>query len=304
MEALVAENVTKRYSEHVALEDVSITIPEKSIYGLLGPNGAGKTTFIRIINQIIYADEGRIRIFGDPLQAKHIGMIGYLPEERGLYKKLKVGEQLVYLARLKGMSRNEALESSKTWIKKFDIKDWWNKKVEDLSKGMAQKVQFISTVMHEPKLLILDEPFSGFDPVNAQLITDEILGLRERGSTVIFSTHRMETVENLCDHIALIDRSKKILEGAKRDIKSKYRSDTYIVEHRGDLRLPDSPYRMLDKHPMEEGFFRSTIRIENGQSPNTLIRDLTEHTEVHSFIEKIPTMGEIFITLVKGENHE
>lgn len=304
MEALIASGVTKRYTQHLALDDVSITIPERSIFGLLGPNGAGKTTFIRIINQIINADAGNIRIFGEPLQGKHIGMIGYLPEERGLYKKLKVGEQLIYLARLKGLSRAEATARSKSWIKKFEITDWWGKKVEDLSKGMAQKVQFISTVMHEPRLVILDEPFSGFDPVNAKLITEEILSLRENGSTIIFSTHRMETVEDLCDHIALIDKSKKILEGSKKDVKAAYRTNTFLVEHKGKFNLVSGEYELRDQKLLEDDFFRTTLRIKDSRSPNQLIRDLTEMTEVHSFIEKVPTMGEIFITLVKGGNHE
>jgi ABC-2 type transport system ATP-binding protein len=304
VEALVATGVTKRYTQHVALEDVSITIPEQTIFGLLGPNGAGKTTLIRIINQIINADTGNITIFGEPLQEKHVSMIGYLPEERGLYKKLKVGEQLIYLARLKGLSRHEATVRSKAWIKKFDITDWWGKKVEDLSKGMAQKVQFISTVMHEPKLIILDEPFSGFDPINAQLITDEIFSLKDKGSTIIFSTHRMETVEGLCDHIALIDKSKKILEGSKKEVKAAYRTNTFLVEHRGPFSLSNGQYELTEQKNVEDNFYRSTVRMKEDLSPNRLIMDLTQITEVHSFIEKIPTMGEIFITLVKGGNHE
>ncbi len=304
MEALIAKSVTKRYTNHLALDDVSITIPEKTIFGLLGPNGAGKTTFIRIINQIINADAGEISIFGERLQEKHIGMIGYLPEERGLYKKLKVGEQLIYLARLKGLSHAEATARSKTWIKKFEVTDWWGKKVEDLSKGMAQKIQFISTVMHEPRLIILDEPFSGFDPVNAQLITDEILSLKENGSTIIFSTHRMETVEGLCDHIVLIDKSKKILEGSKKEVKAKYRTNTFLVEHKGTFSIPDGEYQVLNQTLLEDDYFRSTVRMNADMSPNQLIRDLTQITEVHSFVEKVPTMGEIFITLVKGGSHE
>lgn len=303
MEALIAKGITKRYTHHVALDDVSIAIPERTIFGLLGPNGAGKTTFIRIINQIINADEGQITIFGERLAEKHIGMIGYLPEERGLYKKLKVGEQLIYLARLKGLSRAEATARSKAWVKKFEITDWWDKKVEDLSKGMAQKVQFISTVMHEPRLIILDEPFSGFDPVNAQLITEEILSLKNNGSTIIFSTHRMETVEDLCDHIALIDKSKKILEGSKKEVKAAYRSSTFMVEHRGSFIFADGRYDLVDQKNVDEDFFRSTVRMKEDMSPNQLIQDLTKITEVHSFIEKIPTMGEIFITLVKGGGH-
>lgn len=304
MEALIATGVTKQYTNHLALDDVSISIPEKSIFGLLGPNGAGKTTFIRIINQIINADRGDISIFGERLQEKHIRMIGYLPEERGLYKKLKVGEQLVYLARLKGLSRADATERCKKWVRKFDIIDWWGKKVEDLSKGMAQKVQFISTVMHEPRLIILDEPFSGFDPVNAQLITEEILSLKENGSTIIFSTHRMETVEDLCDHIALIDKSKKILEGSKKEVKSKYRSNTFLVEHQGAFTFDNTVYQLLDQKAIDDSFFRSTVQMKESLSPNRLIRDLTQITEVHSFIEKVPTMGEIFIALVKGGNNE
>ena len=304
MEALIAKGVTKRYTQHLALDDISVTIPEKTIFGLLGPNGAGKTTLIRIINQIINADAGDIFLFGEKLEEKHIGVIGYLPEERGLYKKLKVGEQLIYLARLKGLNKAEATARSKTWIKKFEITDWWGKKVEDLSKGMAQKVQFISTVMHEPRLIILDEPFSGFDPVNAQLITQEILELKENGSTIIFSTHRMETVEDLCDHIALIDKSKKILEGSKKDVKATYRTNTFLVDHQGTFAFNNGDYELMDQRLLEDNFFRSTIRMKENTSPNKLIRDLTEMTEVHSFIEKIPTMGEIFITLVKGGKHE
>lgn len=304
MEALIAKGVTKRYTNHLALDDVSITIPERTIFGLLGPNGAGKTTLIRIINQIINADAGEISLFGEPLQEKHIGAIGYLPEERGLYKKLKVGEQLIYLARLKGLTKAEATARSKKWIKKFGITDWWGKKVEDLSKGMAQKVQFISTVMHEPRLIILDEPFSGFDPVNARLITDEILALKENGSTIIFSTHRMETVEDLCDHIALIDKSRKILEGSKKEVKAAYRSNTFLVEHLGAFTLNGGLYELLDQHNVEDHYYRSTVRMKEHRSPNELIRDLTHLTEVHSFVEKIPTMGEIFIKLVKGETHD
>lgn len=302
MIALSAKNVTKRYTQHLALDQVSLNIPEKSIYGLLGPNGAGKTTFIRIINQIINADEGAISIFGEPLSEKHIGTIGYLPEERGLYKKLKVGEQLLYLAQLKGMSKSEALEKLKMWLTKFEIKDWWNKKVEDLSKGMAQKVQFVSTVLHEPSLIILDEPFSGFDPVNAQLITDEILEMRDKGATIIFSTHRMESVEALCDHIALINKSKKILEGPKKQVKDAYKTNTFSVEHIGNFTLPMDRYELLEQRNPEDNFYHSTVRIRGASSPNQLIRDLVERTEVHGFVEKIPTMSEIFISLVKDES--
>jgi len=304
VDALVVNQVTKRYTNHLALDQVSLTIPQHTIFGLLGPNGAGKTTLIRIINQIINADEGSISIFGEKLQEKHVGSIGYLPEERGLYKKLKVGDQLIYLAQLKGLSRKDAVEKSKNWMRKFQITDWWYKKVEDLSKGMAQKVQFISTVMHEPKLIILDEPFSGFDPVNAQLITQEILELKQKGCTIIFSTHRMETVEDLCDHIALINKSKKILEGSKKQIKQTYRTNTYTVEHKGNLSLTSERFELVSQKSLEGSFFKSVIKMKSDTNPNQLIRDLTEVTEVHSFVEKIPSMSEIFITLVKGENHE
>lgn len=304
MDALIARGITKRYAQHLALDKVSFTIPEQTIYGLLGPNGAGKTTLIRIINQIINCDEGEILIFGEKLRPNHIGVIGYLPEERGLYKKLKVGEQLVYLARLKGMSRKDALTRIKLWLEKFEILDWWNKKVEDLSKGMAQKVQFISTVMHEPRLIILDEPFSGFDPVNAQLITDEILDLKKKGSTIIFSTHRMETVEDLCDHIALLDKSRKILEGSKKQVKDQFKSNTFIIEHRGQFSLNGGRYELLSQMLGEADLLRSTIKMIDISSPNDLIRDLIRLTELHSFQEKIPTMSDIFISLVKGESHE
>jgi ABC-2 type transport system ATP-binding protein len=304
VDALVVQEVTKRYTQHTALDQVSLRIPEQTIYGLLGPNGAGKTTLIRIINQIINADAGEILIFGQRLNPDHIGVIGYLPEERGLYKKLKVGEQLVYLARLRGMSRKDALARIKLWLEKFEIKDWWNKKIEDLSKGMAQKVQFISTVMHEPRLIILDEPFSGFDPVNAQLITDEILDLKKKGSTIIFSTHRMETVEDLCDHIALINKSKLILEGSKKQVKDQYKTNTFVIDHRGSFSLDGGPYELVNQEPGDSDLLKSTVKMKIPRSPNDMIRDLITLTELHSFQEKIPTMSDIFISLVKGGSHE
>ena len=304
MEALVAKGVTKRYANHTALDQVDITVPEKSIFGLLGPNGAGKTTLIRIINQIINADSGEIIIFGQKLSPNHVGVIGYLPEERGLYKKMKVGEQLIYFAQLKGLSRSEAIKKIKVWLEKFEIKDWWNKKVEDLSKGMAQKVQFVSTVMHEPKLIILDEPFSGFDPVNAQLITQEILDLKQKGCTIIFSTHRMETVEDLCDDILLINKSKKILEGTKKQVKARFKTNTFTVEHRGAFTLNTGLYELVSQEKTEDDFHHSLVKMKEAGSPNKLIQDLTQVTEIFSFSEKVPTMSEIFITLVKGESNE
>lgn len=302
MNALVAQDITKQYANHTALDKVSVTIPEQSIFGLLGPNGAGKTTLIRIINQIITADSGEIRIYDKRLTSDHIGTIGYLPEERGLYKKLKVGEQLLYLARLRGLSRADALSRIKYWLEKFEIKDWANKKVEDLSKGMAQKIQFISTILHEPKLIILDEPFSGFDPINAQLITDEILELKKKGSTIIFSTHRMETVEDLCDHIMLINRAKNILEGPKKQVKEKFKTKAYIVEHKGPSISLLNGHQLLKQETLEDDLQRSLIKTDS--TPNQLLRDLLEMTEVHSFIEQVPSMGDIFISLVKGANHE
>ena len=304
MEAVQAIGITKQYVNHTALDDVSLTVPANRIYGLLGPNGAGKTTLIRIINQIITADSGQLLIYGEKLAAHHIGLIGYLPEERGLYKKMKVGEQLIYLARLKGLSRQQAIAKIKYWIEKLDIKDWWNKKIEDLSKGMAQKVQFVSTVVHEPRLLILDEPFSGFDPVNANLIRDEILELKAKGCTVIFSTHRMETVEELCDHIAMINLSKKIVEGSKAEVKTRFKTNTFIVEHRGEFALDTVNYEVLQTRAREENHMTSQVRMKNGHSPNQLIQDLVQVTEVHGFREKIPTMNEIFIRLVKGHVNE
>ncbi|UXE66337.1 MAG: ATP-binding cassette domain-containing protein [Chryseotalea sp. WA131a] len=305
MEALLVKDVSKVYSQHKALDNVSITIPEKTIFGLLGPNGAGKTTLIRIINQIINSDSGEILVFGEKLKPSHIEIIGYLPEERGLYKKMKVGDQLLYLAQLKGLSRKDALAKIKIWLEKFEIKDWWHKKVEDLSKGMAQKVQFISTILHEPKLIILDEPFSGFDPVNAQLITEKILELKENGSTIIFSTHRMETVESLCDHIALINKSKKILEGPKKQVKESYRTNTFLIEHRGNhFQLPSEKYEVKSQVKIEEDLYTTTIKAAAGIKGNQVIRDLVDITELYSFQEKLPTMADIFIGLVKADGDE
>ena len=304
MNALEVQHISKQYANHLALNDVSLNIPAQSIFGLLGPNGAGKTTLIRIINQIINADSGEILINGEKLAQKHISIIGYLPEERGLYKKMKVGEQLIYLGQLRELSRREAIIRSKAWTKKLDIHQWWDKKIEDLSKGMAQKVQFIATVLNEPELIILDEPFSGFDPVNANLIKDEIFELRKKGSTVIFSTHRMESVEELCDDIALINKSKVILNGSKRDIKNSFRSNTFDIEHKGIVNgnLPEK-FRLIEGESLHDDYFKSTIRIDEHISPNELLRELINITEVHSFTERIPSISEIFISKVGG-THE
>ena len=299
MNILEANHVTKRYAEHTALNDVSISIPKQSIFGLLGPNGAGKTTLIRIVNQIIMADEGQVLINGEKLEPKHIGVIGYLPEERGLYKKMKVGEQLLYLAQLKGLSTSEAKRRIKFWLDKLGLYDWAGKKVEDLSKGMAQKIQFIATVLHEPQLLILDEPFSGFDPVNANLIKDEIFELREKGATVIFSTHRMESVEQLCDHIALINKSQKILDGPKNDIRNSYKLNQYEVTFKGTLQSGVS-LSVLKEEVSDMGLNKAIIESKNGESPNELLKELINKIEVHSFVEIIPSINDIFINIVKG----
>lgn len=298
MNILEVQNITKDYANHRALDDVSITIPKGCIFGLLGPNGAGKTSLIRIVNQITGPDQGKVYFDGQPLSEKHISRIGYLPEERGLYKKMKVGEQLLYLAQLKGLSKHEAMERLKIWFVKFDIKTWWDKNVGDLSKGMQQKVQFVSTVLHEPDLIILDEPFSGFDPINANLIRDEILELKQKGSTIIFSTHRMETVEELCDHIALIHRAKKVLDGPKLEIKNAFKTHTYFVECRGGLQNLDQHFDVLSTIMLEDGYMRINIGLPDGMGANQLLRSLLELTEIRAFGENIPTMSDIFMKAV------
>ncbi|WBO84990.1 ABC transporter ATP-binding protein [Hymenobacter yonginensis] len=296
---LQAIDVRKAYAAHTALDGVSLDIPERSIFGLLGPNGAGKTSLIRIITQITAADSGEIRIRGEKLNPSHIGQIGYLPEERGLYKKMKVGEQLLYLARLKGLSRADATQRIKSWLTRLELKPWAEKNVEDLSKGMQQKVQFIATVLHEPEIIILDEPFSGFDPINANLIKDEILALREKGATIIFSTHRMESVEELCDSIALINRSRKVLDGSVQDIKNTFRTQTYAVEGRGRLMVTHPDFEVLEHKERENGHFYDVIRLHAGTTPNDLLRYLIGSVEVHAFRELIPSINDIFIRRVK-----
>ena len=304
MNILTVENIQKTYGDFTALNDINLSIPKGSIFGLLGPNGAGKTTLIRIITQIIAADQGSIKINNETLNIKHIQMIGYLPEERGLYKKMKVGEHLLYLAQLKGLSKKEAMEQIKIWFRKFDIAGWWGKKVEDLSKGMQQKIQFIITVLHQPKLIILDEPFSGFDPINVNIIKDEILNLAREGNTIIFSTHRMESVEELCDHIVLINKAKIILEGSKKTIKEDYKTCTFEVEHKNLISELNDGFDLKIQEQLEDGFYRTSIKIVNGKSPNELLKTLIDKVKVHSFIEKIPSMNEIFISTVQGGEHE
>ncbi|GGD98329.1 ABC transporter ATP-binding protein [Planktosalinus lacus] len=301
---LVADQVTKNYGKFTALNAISIEVPAGSIFGLLGPNGAGKTTFIRIINQITMPDSGKVFLDGEALQPHHIQQIGYLPEERGLYKSMKVGEQTLYLAQLKGLSKAQAKERLKYWFDRLNIGDWWDKKIEELSKGMAQKVQFIVTVLHQPKLLIFDEPFSGFDPVNANLIKDEILELRKQGATIIFSTHRMESVEELCDHIALIHNSNKVLDGKVSDIKRTYKSNTYevglICNDKETLKT-----ELSDKFEISTANFKTledelkiNIKIDQKSSPNELLNFLTSKAEINHFVEVIPSVNDIFIQTV------
>lgn len=304
MNILNTNNISKSYGDFWALKDINIDVPKQSIFGLLGPNGAGKTTLIRIITQIIFADTGRVNFEDREINPGDVRKMGYLPEERGLYRKMKVGEHLIYLARLKGLSRNDALIKIKFWLEKLQIRDWYNKKIEDLSKGMQQKIQFIATIIHDPSLIILDEPFSGFDPINVNIIKDEILELKKKGATIIFSTHRMESVEELCDHIALINKSKVILNGSKKEIKHQYRTNTYIVDHVKDLNGLEMNFQILDQSEMEEGLKRSVVKITKEQSPNDLLAELIKHVEVHSFAEKIPTMNEIFINKVNEKDNE
>jgi ABC-2 type transport system ATP-binding protein len=301
---LEAQHVVKRYAEHTALDDVSIEVSQGSIFGLLGPNGAGKTSLIRIINQITAPDEGQIILNGERLQPKHIEDIGYLPEERGLYKKMKVGEQLLYLAQLKGMKKAEALEKLKVWFIKFDIKDWWDKNVEDLSKGMQQKTQFIATIVHEPKLIILDEPFSGFDPINANLLKDEILELKQRGTTIIFSTHRMESVEELCDNIALINKSQVVLHGGKKEVKNRFKDNSYSVEYVGDIHKTNGLYEVLDTQLLEDGIMKAHIKNTHNSPVNQLVSELISQVELKSFNENIPSFNDIFIKVVGGEAND
>lgn len=304
MDLFIADHVNKQFANHRALTELSISVPEQSIFGLLGPNGAGKTTLIRIINQITAPDSGNLFFNGEKLSQKHIAQIGYLPEERGLYKKMKVGEQSIYLAQLKGISRTEAIKKLKYWFEKFEIQNWWDKKVEELSKGMQQKVQFIVTILHEPKLLIFDEPFSGFDPINVNLLKTEILKLKEQGATIIFSTHNMASVEELCDHIALINNSKKILDGKVDEIKKTYKTNTYSISYSGvnkDLKEILNHNFTLISHQNGAEINSAKIKIEQGTS-NDLLHQLLPHYHIHSFEELIPSMNDIFIKRVADAN--
>lgn len=323
MAILETRHIVKQYAQHRALDDVSLSVPTGQIFGLLGPNGAGKTSLIRIINQITGPDSGEVLFDGKPLGPEHIRHIGYLPEERGLYKKMKVGEQLLYLAQLKGLNERQAMDKLKIWFEKFEIKTWWSKNVEDLSKGMQQKIQFVATVLHQPALLILDEPFSGFDPINANLIRDEILELRQQGTTIIFSTHRMETVEELCDHIALIHQSHKVLDGSKQAIKEQFKTHTYRVEykptfdaitmtglketgetviHSSSLDYLPSAFEITKSGVTPDNFMWVDIKIPPDAAVNDLIHLLLDRVSIRSFGENIPSMNDIFIKAVGGAN--
>ena len=302
MNFIEIKNVNKSFVNHQALKDISINIPEGKIFGLLGPNGAGKTTLIRILNSITLPDSGTITFNGEPLQPHHIQHIGYLPEERGLYKKMKTGEQAMYFAQLKGLSKKEAKEKLKYWFKKFGIETWWNKKVEELSKGMAQKVQFIVTILHEPKLLIFDEPFSGFDPINVNLLKKEILFLKEKGHTIIFSTHNMASVEELCDNIALINESKKVLEGNVQEIKEKFKANVFDIHFKGNfdkLSASISADYKLEEISNENGNTTCRVKLFKNTSTNQLIEAMLPHGQLIGLNEVIPSVNDIFIKVVE-----
>lgn len=302
MELLKAQNIEKKFVNHLALDNVNVSIPENSIYGLLGPNGAGKTTLIRIINRITAPDKGEVHFKGRLLQPEDVHSIGYLPEERGLYKKMKVGEQALYLAQLKGLSRRDALKRLKYWFEKFEIQAWWDKKVEELSKGMAQKVQFITTILHEPELLIFDEPFSGFDPINANMLKQEILDLKKKGSTIIFSTHNMGSVEELCDHITLINKSKNILDGQIEDIRKQYKSNIYEIAFNGEtdklVASLNDHYEIVEKSKTN-GHNAVKVRLLHQTNENELLSLIIPTVEIISFNEIIPSMNDIFIKVVE-----
>ncbi|MBB3123676.1 ABC-2 type transport system ATP-binding protein [Mesoflavibacter sabulilitoris] len=302
---LEVQSVSKKFGDFTALNNVSIAVPKGSIFGLLGPNGAGKTTLIRIVNQITMPDIGQVFLDGETLKNHHIKDIGYLPEERGLYKSMKVGEQALYLAQLKGMDKSEAKKRLKMWFERLEIGDWWNKKIQELSKGMAQKIQFVVTVLHEPKLLIFDEPFSGFDPINANLIKDEILRLRDEGATVIFSTHRMESVEELCDHIALLNKSNKILDGNLMDVKRQYKTNTFEIGI--NPKQDNLEQELAQKFSITPASFKTlgndlklNIKLSENETANDLLNYLTTKGQVSHFVEIIPSANDIFIQTVKN----
>lgn len=297
---LSIRNIVKQYAGHRALDDVSLEVESGKIFGLLGPNGAGKTSLIRIINQITAPDSGEVYFNGQRLNQSHIDRIGYLPEERGLYKKMEIGEQMIYLARLKGLTRADATQKLKVWFEKLEMETWWKKKIEELSKGMQQKAQFVATVLHEPDLIILDEPFSGFDPVNAEIIKDEILELNRKGATILFSTHRMESVEELCDSIALIHKSHKILDGRVKTIRNSYKNDTYLVEYTGEQLVfnGSQPFDIISEVAGEDNSHVIKLKLNNN-SANDVLQYLIPKTRINMLQEVIPSVNEIFIEKVK-----
>lgn len=297
-----AKNVTKQYGTQLALDSVSISVPEQCIYGLLGPNGAGKTTLIRIINQITGPDSGELFLNGKKLLPSDVHMIGYMPEERGLYKKMKVGEQALYLAQLKGLSKAEAMKRLKYWFKKLEIVDWWGKKVEELSKGMAQKVQFITTILHEPKLIIFDEPFTGFDPLNTNIVKNEILFLRERGATVIFSTHNMGSVEELCDNITLIDKAKTILEGRVDEIRKAWAANEFDLVFEGNVDVEDNSHYTILNHQHENNKSIMKLKTKDVITTNDILQIMMKSGKIISFNPALPSMNEIFIRVIETRN--
>lgn len=301
---LEINNIIKQYATHRALDNVSLRIEKGTIFGLLGPNGAGKTSLIRIITQITAPDSGEILFDGEPIQTKHIARIGYLPEERGLYKKMQIGDQLLYLAQLKGLNKDEAKRRIKHWFEKMDMQTWWNKKVEDLSKGMQQKVQFVATVLHQPDLLILDEPFSGFDPVNADIIKNEILELHRNGTTIIFSTHRMESVEELCHHIALINRSKKVLDGPVRAIRNNYRENKFKVTYLGNqlITSPNDSLFIIEDFQTGDTTGSLIIRVAEGKTINDVLSYLLPLVQIQHLEELVPSIHDIFVREVTAIN--
>lgn len=300
---LSVRNITKSYVDHKALDNVSLDIRKGSIFGLLGPNGAGKTSMIRIINQIINQDEGEIFIDEKKITYDDVRKIGYMPEERGLYKKMKVGDFLLFMGKLKGLSRDKCIDSAADWFENLEVSNWWKKNIEDLSKGMSQKVQFISTVIHNPDLIILDEPFSGFDPVNANLVKKNLLRLKEEGKTIIFSTHRLESVDELCDHLAMINNSKKILDGNTDEIKMNAKSDTYILKHDKKIESNDQLFHVISQNKLSRNVYESELSLKKGKSYRNMFSEISKEIEIISFEQKVPNMNDIFIMKVEeGKN--
>ena len=300
---LSVRNISKSYVDHKALDNVSLDIRKGSIFGLLGPNGAGKTSMIRIINQIINQDEGEIFIDEKKINYDDVRKIGYMPEERGLYKKMKVGDFLLFMGKLKGLSRDKCIDSAADWFENLEVSNWWKKNIEDLSKGMSQKVQFISTVIHNPDLIILDEPFSGFDPVNANLVKKNLLRLKEEGKTIIFSTHRLESVDELCDHLAMINNSKKILDGNTDEIRMNAKSDTYLLKHDKKIESNDQLFDIISQNKLSRNVFESELSLKKDKSYRNMFSEISKDIEIISFEQKVPNMNDIFIMKVEeGKN--